>query len=589
MQHRRDIQGLRAFSVIAVLLHHAGYKLFEYGYLGVDIFLAISGYLLAKNVDKGILCGQFSLKIYYTKRALRILPTLYFVIIICIPLSVWLLSPDALENFGQSIVATVLFSNNLLLHLTSGYWDIASSYKPLLHTWSLGVEEQCYFILPLLLMVSTKKRWFIIITILMGSFYLYTKGSIQSENIYYLFQYRAWEVFAGALVALVPISSVKNRSELTRFLGFILVGISMFYRTSVNEIDQNWWRTVLCISGIIITLYKDHHGQHFGFFGVFDKLFRLQPVVYIGDISYSLYLVHQPIFAFWRVFSFNELNNVDRFLCVFTSIVAGVFLNKLIETPWRMVALGNFKKRILVLASVSATLLLFGGLMSLAHGLPGRWGNVWGSWKNYDPVKYNMSVFRMKQSNINNQKVRRIIVVGDSFARDFVNILIGGKIFDERQIFYSDDKIDYCSDSPIKFESELSRGSVVFLVSRSYDGLCFENIKRFIERKHARLYIVGPKDFGSNINPYIRVDLSDRVNVYSKSTDAVKDQISKIKQSVSADSFLDFMTVFGNAQRMLRVFDDSGEFITHDGLHLTRNGAVFFGCRAKAVILELVK
>jgi peptidoglycan/LPS O-acetylase OafA/YrhL len=218
MHQREDIQGLRAFAVLAVVLYHAKYSLFKYGYLGVDVFLVISGYLLSTKVCNSIQSGGFSLKNYYLGRLLRILPALYFVILFCIPLSMWFLSPDGLENFGQSVVATVLCANNLLLHVTSGYWDIESTYKPLLHSWSLGVEEQCYFVLPLLLMMAANRRWWFIMALTLTSLVAFIYGDVANINTYYLVHYRVWEVFAGALVALTGIPSFLSSSRTARFL-----------------------------------------------------------------------------------------------------------------------------------------------------------------------------------------------------------------------------------------------------------------------------------------------------------------------------------------------------------------------------------
>ena len=150
MTYRPEVDGLRAFAIIPVVLFHAGFSFFDNGYLGVDIFFVISGYLITTLIATQINNKSFSIKAFFERRARRLLPALFLVMFISIPAAFLLLQPDELENFGQSLVATSLFSNNILLILTSSdYWSIESEFKPLLHTWSLSVEEQFYLLFPL--------------------------------------------------------------------------------------------------------------------------------------------------------------------------------------------------------------------------------------------------------------------------------------------------------------------------------------------------------------------------------------------------------------------------------------------------------
>ena len=150
MHYRPEIDGLRAVSVIPVIFFHAGLEFFKGGFLGVDIFFVISGYLITLIILNDLDKGNFSLSKFYERRARRILPALFFVICCCVPFAYFWMLPDPLENFGQSVFATIFFANNVLLWMTSGYWDLASEFKPLIHTWSLAVEEQFYIVFPLI-------------------------------------------------------------------------------------------------------------------------------------------------------------------------------------------------------------------------------------------------------------------------------------------------------------------------------------------------------------------------------------------------------------------------------------------------------
>jgi peptidoglycan/LPS O-acetylase OafA/YrhL len=150
--YRPEVDGLRALAVVPVILFHAGVPGFAGGFVGVDVFFVISGYLIASIIYDEILEQRFSMVTFLERRARRIIPALYAVLLVSLPLGWFFMLPDNFENLGQSVVATVGVSNNILLWLTSGYWDLANEYKPLLHTWSLGVEEQFYLVFPLILL-----------------------------------------------------------------------------------------------------------------------------------------------------------------------------------------------------------------------------------------------------------------------------------------------------------------------------------------------------------------------------------------------------------------------------------------------------
>ena len=208
MKYRAEINGLRALAVLPVILFHAGFDWFSGGFIGVDVFFVISGYLITTILIKDIEDNGISTIAIYERRVRRILPALFFVMLVCIPFAwMWML-PDALENFGQSLVSTSLFSNNLLLMVTSGYWDLASEYKPLMHTWSLAVEEQFYIIFPIFLIFAWRfgknKVLWIIIFVSLISFTLSEYGwRLNSNTNFYNSLAKAWELLAGSIAAFV--------------------------------------------------------------------------------------------------------------------------------------------------------------------------------------------------------------------------------------------------------------------------------------------------------------------------------------------------------------------------------------------------
>ena len=172
MKYRKEIDGLRALAVLPVILFHAGFKTFSGGFVGVDIFFVISGYLITTIIVDEVEKGSFSLRNFYERRARRILPALFFVMLCTLPLAWFFMLPQDLKSYSQSLVAVPLFLSNVLFWLTSGYFDRVSELKPLLHTWSLAVEEQYYVLFPLFLMLVWKlgKRWIITLLLLVAIF-----------------------------------------------------------------------------------------------------------------------------------------------------------------------------------------------------------------------------------------------------------------------------------------------------------------------------------------------------------------------------------------------------------------------------------
>ncbi len=154
MKYRQEIDGLRAIALLPVIFFHAGFSAFSGGFVGVDIFFVISGYLITTILIEDIENDKFNFLNFYERRARRIFPALFIVMLVCIPFAWFWMLPDPLENFGQSLVATSFFLSNILLYLTAGYWDLGVDYKPLLHTWSLAVEEQYYVFFPILFLLT---------------------------------------------------------------------------------------------------------------------------------------------------------------------------------------------------------------------------------------------------------------------------------------------------------------------------------------------------------------------------------------------------------------------------------------------------
>jgi peptidoglycan/LPS O-acetylase OafA/YrhL len=218
MNYRREIDGLRALAVIPVILFHAGFQTFSGGFVGVDVFFVISGYLITSIILTGLEQNNFSIINFYERRARRILPALFFIMLICIPISWFLLLPYHLLEFSRSLIATTFFSSNILFWSESGYFANAAAEKPLLHTWSLAVEEQYYFLFPLFLMIFWKfgKRWILaflgilfIASLALAEWAAYTKPAAA----FYLLPTRGWEFLIGSFTAFYLSSAYQKKFD----------------------------------------------------------------------------------------------------------------------------------------------------------------------------------------------------------------------------------------------------------------------------------------------------------------------------------------------------------------------------------------
>jgi peptidoglycan/LPS O-acetylase OafA/YrhL len=199
MKYRAEIDGLRALAVLPVILFHAGFEWFSGGFVGVDVFFVISGYLITTIIISEMADGKFSIINFYERRARRILPALFFVMAACLPFAWFWLAPTHLKNFGQSLAAVSTFSSNILFWWESGYFDTAAELKPLLHTWSLAVEEQFYLLFPLLLMITWRLgvRWILTLLALLFlcSLALAHWGAYNYPTAsFYMLPTRGWEL-----------------------------------------------------------------------------------------------------------------------------------------------------------------------------------------------------------------------------------------------------------------------------------------------------------------------------------------------------------------------------------------------------------
>lgn len=312
LKYRSEIDGLRAIAVIAVVFNHAHASWLPSGYLGVDIFFVISGFLITQIISTQMLKGEFSFFDFYKKRAKRILPAFLFVVSITSFFAFFLFLKDDFLNYIKSLVASLLFSANLFFSIGTGYFDISSQEKPLLHIWSLSIEEQFYFVFPLILLLlifkfkDNKQAILYSIAALIGISLLSGKLTFGLEG-YYLPHVRAYELLIGALFAFLPRIRLSIAVQWILFFALILM---LFVPSSIFAFGGGYVeRLVICtLTGFL--LLNKYENISLGIL-LSSKIF-----VFFGLISYSLYLWH------WVVFSFLRYVRMESNLPVFLVLIA---------------------------------------------------------------------------------------------------------------------------------------------------------------------------------------------------------------------------------------------------------------------------
>ncbi|MEZ5479762.1 MAG: acyltransferase [Thiolinea sp.] len=302
MHYRKEIDGLRALAVVPVILFHAGLSAFSGGFVGVDIFFVISGYLITSIIINELDAGHFTIAGFYERRARRILPALFFVMLVSLPFAWWILLPHELEAFARSMIAVVIFASNLLFWQESDYFATDSELIPLLHTWSLAVEEQYYVLFPLLLW-GVWKLGLRRVALIIGSIALLSLGLAEwgwrhdAAANFYLLPSRAWELMAGAGCALYLYRHPPPTGQLAQgasLLGLLLILFSIVWLDESVPFPSVYALPPVIGTALIILFA---HGSSWT-----GRLLSLPLLVSIGLISYSAYLWHQPMFAFARLY-----------------------------------------------------------------------------------------------------------------------------------------------------------------------------------------------------------------------------------------------------------------------------------------------
>tara|TARA_E500000178_G_C17006973_1_gene748593 strand:+ start:356 stop:2233 length:1878 start_codon:yes stop_codon:yes gene_type:complete len=620
MKYRAEIDGIRGISVIFVILYHIDINLFGGGFIGVDIFFVISGYLISNIIINDHAKQKFNLRNFYERRIRRILPALFLVYFASIIFSIILLYPNFLISFTKSLVSSLFFVSNFFFIYETGYFNTNASVQPLLHTWSLSIEEQFYLFFPLLFLFTIKRNLFTFSCIFLAiiSFYCCYRLGFYFRNANFLFSVsRFWQIFVGVIICIfLKRNEIKFNIYLNNFfsaLGLILIFYSL-YRCNLNYFPKTSYPgiiSIIPILGISLILISNEE-KNFIF-----KILKFKFLVITGLISYSLYLWHQPIISFYKIFTdyknytFLQNKNIEIFLLILFIFFISFISWKVIEKPFR-----NFKtissKLLykLIFFSISIfiifTLIVFNykGFIELYDDESKKIINI--NFVNKEAFIEKNFKKNLIEFDKNNKK--NILIIGDSFAGDFLNILEEIKILDK--INYSNWYIkNNCFEEILliksksviceiyKYNNDVKKiiensDSIIFSFNWNDSNTSF--LLKFLNEvklNKENIYVVGPKNFNlSNINNgnknylYVQklIEFIKNKNKFLKKHSELDYLNNKLISQKAKYNFINFVETYCNNDEC-RIFDDNFNLISYDGGHLTKKGVEYFSKNLKNI------
>ena len=442
LKYRPEIDGLRAIAVGAVIIYHAqiaifGQQLFKGGFIGVDIFFVISGYLITSIILKELVIkGSFSFKHFYERRIRRILPALLFVMLISLPIAWFFLMPNSFIDFSKSIIYSLGFSSNFYFHYSGQQYGAESGLlKPFLHTWSLSVEEQYYILFPLIILIIFKFLRKYLNHILILCFILslgiaeWSSRNYPSASFYFIHT-RMWELLAGSILANLEIKSGNRYKSKILSLTLPSIGLFLIFYSILSFSDDMFHPssyTLIPIIGTCLIIWFSDKRE------IITKILSTKLFVGIGLISYSLYLWHYPIFAFSRVPYFLDGFVFKELLIGITILILSLLTYYFIELPFRN-RIYNFKKLLIIISSFILFLISYNFYVIYKDGIKTRFPKIFHDKLREDNINYH------KKDN-----TQKVVLIGDSHA-DVLGFHLNEKIKDNNLSLYRFPSYMYLKD-----------------------------------------------------------------------------------------------------------------------------------------------
>jgi peptidoglycan/LPS O-acetylase OafA/YrhL len=633
LTYRPEIDGLRTVAVGAVILYHAqitilGYQPFQGGFIGVDIFFVISGYLITSIILKELVTtGTFSFKRFYERRIRRILPALLFVMLVSLPFAWMYLLPSSFIDFSKSILYSLGFSSNFYFHYSGQeYSGEIGLLKPFLHTWSLSVEEQFYILFPIVLLITFKYfRDYLIHILILGfivSLGLADWGSKNHSSFnFYVLPTRGWELLAGSILAYFEItngnkSKNKKFNLILPFTGFILIGHSILFFD--DKMLHPSFYTLSPIIGVCLIIWFTNKNE------IVTKILSTKLFVGIGLISYSLYLWHYPIFAFFRLIDFDNHIFIKIMVAIIT-IILSIISFYLIEKPFRNKK-NNYKTIVYNIVFLSLIILLLNFFNLYKNGFPKRFDNLI-SFNNFD--NRNLSQISHEYSRkVNIKKFDqdnkiKILILGDSHSKDlFIMFKLNENLYKNydfirhgsgRENFLDFDKNNFDILLNQLVKTKVYDQSDIILISHHFkNNTGLENLEKLIKKLNKKIILTslnviykGSGEIYRNIPNTTILDrfLLDQLKNNSSKNKIALEDIRKLNNVYHLNRDSEKMTSINNRLKKISekynlVYLNKEDFqcelkknicfaATNDGYkthydygHYTLEGAKFFGKRA---------
>lgn len=557
---------LKGISIIAIALYHFGGGILPYGYLGVDVFFVVGGYLFVRSIDASIKKGSFDYWKFMFRKIIRLFPLVLLVSFVSLLLGYSLMLPDDYENLVESVIASCGFSNNVLQAITTkNYWDVVNMYKPLMHLWYVGVLMKLYVVLPLIYIVVHRllkrddaiKHTSIVLTVISLILFI---SPLSSAWKFYFFPFRIFEFTAGGILVYMSGTANRIKRSAISLISGAMLAIMLLSRW---EIVSNGLMVLMIVVSTELLIWETLD------INITNKM--LLTIGEIGKRSYSIYIWHQFViaFLFYSVFQTGSLSSFIAFIMLISII--SLLTYRFIEIPIGSV-IGDKKKETAVIGScvVIAMAICIPSLLLYQHAGVVR-----------DVPELNISKDNVRKNMHKEYSDRpydwdrdfkdegtKILVLGNSFGRDWANILY--EYDNTLNISY----LYYSKDALVEEIDRVNEAKMVFYAM----GADFADVPNdVIDLVPAqKLFIVGNKRFGeSNGIIYARRTTSN----YFESMVEVPAQLYKQNKHASdefGDHYIDMLSVVSVENGKVRVFTDDNMFISQDCRHLTRAGAVYY-------------
>ena len=618
MKYRPEIDGLRALAVLPVIFFHAGFRAFSGGYVGVDVFFVISGYLITALILSEERTGAFTIAGFYERRIRRILPGLFAVMFACLPFVWWLMLPSEVKEFSKSVMAVLVFASNILFWREGGYFETPGAFKPLLHTWSLAVEEQYYLLFPLLLLAMLRfaRRW---IGLLFAAAAIASLAAAQwsSHNhppaAFYLLPTRGWELLLGAYVAWyffkAPPTTLAARQRASPAnqigslsgLGLIAAAVVAYDR----DIPYPGLYALAPTCGTALLILCANQDTWVG------KLLKTRILVGVGLLSYSAYLWHQPLFAFARISSQSELGTGLALLLALASIGCAYLSWRFIEKPFRKKSLLNRRQVLGATGLAGASLLAVALIGYQTDGLARRYPEHDRALAGLDVYQAGVYVEKrfvdLELKPFDSSGRKKILIVGDSFGQDLVNAVFEGDLASRVQLSthwiptqcgnlflgeeflgqIAEDRRAICRNSGwytgAKLRQLMSQADAIWIASRwtPWEAqLLPQSVRRLTAEFHAPVLVFGPKNLGRyTIRQLLALPEAQRLSYRNPILESQIEINASMKASIPAGNYLDVSELLCGSAATCPLFTEDGQLVSFDGAHLTQDGARFLGGR----------